>query len=874
MTPSSTYRLQLRPGFGLDAAAALIPYLRDLGVGWVYLSPILQAAGSEHGYDVVDPTTVDAARGGPEALARLADAAHEAGLGVLVDIVPNHLGVGDPAQNPWWWDVLLRGPSSAHAAAFDIDWDAGDGRVLLPILGEPLEEALAAEAIAVGPDGLARYGDHELPLAEGTAPSSATQDADLVRDVLARQHWAPIFWRRGDAELNYRRFFTIASLAGVRVEDPDVFDRAHGEILRWVGEGLVDGLRIDHPDGLADPRGYLERLGAAVAASPRWAAPPRALSDAAGEDQTPAASVYTVIEKILEPGEQLPPSWAALTAGTTGYDALAEIDRVLVDPAGRAGLDAIDADLRAETGAPPPAAYDTLVRDAKRAVAGTSLRAEVARLVRVAEASGIAAALGDATEDAIVELLAAFPVYRAYLPDGVDDLEQAVEDAASHRPDLAAAFGELAERMWAHPESEFTRRFMQTAGPVMAKGVEDRTFYRYTRLTSLTEVGGDPAEFGLDVPAFHAAASRRQADWPHTMTALSTHDTKRSEDVRARLAVLAEVPERWAGVLGELRQVASTGDGPFDNLLWQAVVGVWPAAPERLRAYAIKAARESGEHTSWTDPDPAFEERVSHVALAADGAADVLDAFVASIDAAGRSNALSAKLLQLAGPGVPDVYQGTELWDHSLVDPDNRRPVDFERRRRMLAALDAADAGAAAPPADGGSGVAGPGAVDGADESGAIDGVDERDVVDDASGGNGDDASGADGPGAVDGADTAGAEAYELPPVDATGMAKMLVTARTLRLRRDRPELFTGYAPVDAEGPASGHVVAFDRGGAIAVATRLPVGLAARGGWDDTSLILPPGTWRDVFTGTSFEGDAPVLLADLLATHPVALLAP
>jgi len=864
MIPASTYRLQLNARFGLDAAADLVPYLRDLGVGWVYLSPILQATdGSEHGYDVVDATRVDAARGGPEALQRFATAAHEAGLGVLVDIVPNHMGVGDPRQNAWWWDLLRRGRASRWATTFDVDWDAGDGRILLPILGAELEQVLAANEITVAPDGTARYFDHVLPLAEGTAPAHETSDAGEVGAVLARQHWMPIFWRRGDAELNYRRFFTVTSLAGVRVEDPAVFDATHAEVLRWLDAGLVDGLRLDHPDGLADPGAYIERLSRATLSGPRarrGVAPgapgvssrsarstteegssSRSLSEAAagGADETsslggggaaayiviepfdtPAApatqgpggaagrgaAAYIVIEKILEPGEELPATWAEWIAGTTGYDALAEIDRVLVDPAGEAELSAIDAGLRAETGLPPLARYADTVHEAKRDIAETALRAEVRRLRRMLPASDSAdLARATRTEDALTELLAAFPVYRAYLPDGDEYLAVATEDAARRRPELAAQIRALADRMRTDPHGAFTLRFMQTAGPVMAKGVEDRTFYRYSRLTSLTEVGGDPSLFAMDGDEFHAARARRQRDWPHTMTALSTHDTKRSADTRARIAVLAEIPHRWAEVLGHLRAIASTGDGPFDNLLWQAIVGVWPAAPDRLHEYAIKAAREAAQHTTWTDPAPRFEERVHELVLAAHGrAVALLNEFTDEIRGPGRSNALAACLLQLAGPGVPDVYQGTELWAHDLVDPDNRRPVDIGRRRRLLAELD-----------DG-----------------------------------------------------------WMPDIDDTGAVKLLLTSRVLRLRRNRPELFAGYTALRAEGSAADHVVAFARSGVIAVATRLPVGLVRGGGWRDTSITLPAtggDRWRDVLSGRVVTGGE-VRVAGLLHRYPVALL--
>lgn len=788
--PASTYRLQVRASFDLDAAASVTGYLHDLGVDWAYLSPILQAAsGSDHGYDVVDPTRVDADRGGPGGLERFVAAAREAGLGILADIVPNHQGVADPTENPWWWDVLTHGRASRHAHAFDIDWAHGAERVVLPVLGGTLDEVLGAGEIEVAPPaaddddfGTARYYDLVLPLAPGTAPLHATTDRLAVRDVLERQHWRVTSWRRDAEELNYRRFFTVTSLAGVRVELPDVFAASHGEILRWVREGLVDGLRIDHPDGLADPGGYLDALAAAVV-------------EARGAASTPAFPVY--VEKILEPGEELPGWWA--TDGTTGYDALGEIDRVLVDPAGAPALTALDERLRGG-----PVDWHDMIAGTKREIADTSQAAEVGRLIRCLP-DAVRADLGDdRARDAFAELLAAFPVYRAYLPAGRELLADAVATASARRPDLADALVVLAELV-ADTDAELSRRFMQTTGPVTAKGVEDRAFYRYTRLSSLTEVGGDPSWFALDVPGFHAAFTRRQASWPHALTALTTHDTKRSEDVRARLSVLAEIPDRWAAALDALRATASTGDGPLDALLWQAVIGAWsddPALPERLHAYAEKAAREGDVGTSWTDPDDAFEARVHGLVDAAfDAARPTVEALVADVVDAGRSNSLSAKLLQLAGPGVPDVYQGTELWDLSLVDPDNRRPVDVARRRALLARLD-----------DG-----------------------------------------------------------WMPSVDDTGAAKLLVVSRTLRLRRARPDLFTRYTPLPVVGAASAHAVAFDRGGAIAVATRLPVGLAARGGWGETAVMLPVGRWRDAFTGRELAGGAAPLTV-VLADLPVALL--
>jgi (1->4)-alpha-D-glucan 1-alpha-D-glucosylmutase len=782
--PVSTYRLQIRAAFDLDDAAEVTSYLRDLGADWAYLSPLLTAtSGSDHGYDVVDPSRVDPSRGGGAGLARFSAAARGEGLGILVDIVPNHMGVAEPAQNPWWWDVLRLGRESRHAAAFDIDWAFGDGRVRLPILGDETDAVIERGEIVVDRAGhVLRYFDHLLPLAPGSiddldpAGEARVSDPETVRAVLDRQHYELMLWRREASELNYRRFFAVSSLAGVRVEDPAVFDATHAEILRWVREGLVDGLRVDHPDGLAEPGAYLDRLAEAT------------------------GGVYVLVEKILEHSatahpETLPSWWA--TAGTTGYDAMAELDRLFVDPAGEAGLDALDARLRAETGLGAAHAWPDLIRGTKRMIADGILVSEVRRLVRTLP-EPVAGA-----EDALAELLACFPVYRAYLPVGRELLDVADAEAFARRPDLEDALLALVP-MLADPGLEVARRFPQTTGPVMAKGVEDTAFYRFTRLGSLTEVGGDPGVFALSADGFHAAFARRHAAWPASMTALSTHDTKRGEDVRARLSVLAEIPERWAEVLEEMRAVASTGHGPFDSLLWQAIVGSWPATPERLHAYAEKAAREAAEATTWWEPDAAFEERMHALVDAAFGPArPLVEAFVAEIAPPGWSNALSAKLLQLTGPGVPDVYQGSELWETSLVDPDNRRPVDFALRARMLADLDAGT----------------------------------------------------------------------LPGVDASGAAKLLVTSRALRLRRDRPGLFTRYTPIATAGDAAAHAVGFDRGGAVAVATRLPVGLAARGGWGDAVAMLPRGAHRDVLTGAVHEG-GPVPLASLLSRYPVALLVP
>lgn len=767
--PVSTYRLQIRRGFTLFDAAEQVPYLKSLGVDWVYLSPILTAEkGSDHGYDVTDPSAVDPERGGPEGLLALSHAAREHGMGVLVDIVPNHVGVATPIQNPWWWSLLKDGRESPYAEAFDVDWDLGGGKIRLPMLGS--DEDLDKLTIE---DGELRYYDHRFPLAPGTY-----SEGDSPQDVHSRQHYQLMGWRRADAELNYRRFFAVTTLAGIRVELPQVFEEAHAEIGRWFREELVDGLRVDHPDGLADPAGYL-----------RW------LKDLTG-------GAYVLVEKILEPGEVLPGDFAC--EGTTGYDALADVDRVFVDPAGAAALDALDASLR---GASEPADYAEMIRGTKRMIADGILRSEVLRLARlVPESHGLG--LDDAA-DALAEIIASFPVYRTYLPTGAEILKEACESAVEHRPELAVAVGTLLPLLL-DPANPIAVRFQQTSGMVMAKGVEDTAFYRYTRLGTLTEVGAEPTEFAVSPEEFHHRMRRRQDELPLSMTTMSTHDTKRSEDARARISVIAELPQEWTETLNSLRELAPIPDGPYENLLWQAVVGAWPASRERLQGYASKAAREAGNSTTWTEPNEEFEAAVT---AAVDAAFDdprvnkVLTDFVARIDAYAASNSLSAKLVQLTMPGVPDVYQGSEFWERSLTDPDNRRPVDFTLRQQELAKID----------------------------GGTL-------------------------------------------PAAGTEASKLLVTSRALRLRRDRPDLFQGYSPVTAVDAASAHLLAFSRGigngapGALTLATRLPAGLEAAGGWRDTAVELS-APMRDELTGTSY-GPGSVLVADLLGTYPVALLVP
>ena len=638
-----------------------------------------------------------------------------------------------------------------------------------------------------------RYFDHVLPVRPGT------QGLPL-QELLHAQHYRLADWHLAATDLNWRRFFDISSLIAIRVEDPAVFDATHEVILRLVGEGVIDGLRVDHPDGLADPRGYLRRLA----------------------ERT--GGLWVPVEKILSGPERLPADWPC--AGTTGYDALGMIGGLFLDPAGAAPLTVAYERLTAG-----PDRFAGVAEAAKRQEAGQDLAAEVARLARLAGGTGHPGLGGLSAADRVAvlaELLTAMPVYRAYVvpgepapPVSAGIVARAAATARPRLPErLHAALDAVADLVRGNgiQDARLIVEFQQVCGPVMAKGVEDTAFYRWSRMVALNEVGGDPDTFGISPEEFHGFAARLSRDWPATMTTLSTHDTKRQEDVRARLAVLAEIPQAWAaGVAGwQERAVAlASGAAPDPDtayLMWQTLVGAWPLDRERLTGYLRKAVREAKSRTSWTDPDPEYESQVltfAELVLDDDELTGQIGRFVAGLDGDARANALGAKLVQLTMPGVADTYQGCELAGLRLVDPDNREPADFARRRNLLAALDAGE-----PPA---------------------------------------------------GLDAA--------PLDA---AKLLVTSSALRLRREHPDWFAGdYRPLAAEGPAARHAVSYGRGGhAVTVVTRLPAGLRRRGGWAGTTLPLPhAGPWRDVLTGAPVPGARP-LLSELLQRLPVALLVP
>jgi (1->4)-alpha-D-glucan 1-alpha-D-glucosylmutase len=655
----STYRLQLRgpqsgQPFTLRDAENLVDYLDALGISHLYLSPVLTATGgSAHGYDVTDPTTVSAELGGPEALAALARAAVQRGMGLLVDIVPNHLGVDKPEQNPWWWDVLAKGRSSPYAEFFDIDWDLDpDGRIVLPVLGSDDDVAeLRLDGDSDTP--VLRLGDLAFPVAAGTGHGSGAHVHD-------RQHYRLVGWRNGVC--GYRRFFAVTSLAALRQEDPNVFNASHVEVKRWFDEALVDGVRVDHPDGLADPDGYLQRL--------------RTL---AGPD------AYIVIEKILAADEALEPTLPV--AGTTGYDVLREIGGVFVDPTGRRAL----AEL-AESAQFDPEAVPRLTTELKAAAATDTLGSELRRLRRaVVNATGTDHPL---LAESITVLLTNIGVYRCDYPGLSAIMSTAIAETVAARPDLAAPLVVVSAAL---EHSEPAVRLQQLCGAVTAKAVEDCLFYRDLVLVSLNEVGGEPQRFGVSAAECHHSTAVRAARWPTSMTALSTHDTKRGEDVRARIGVLSQVPALWAELVTRWQAQAPCPDAATALFLWQNIFGVWPVSGDvddtlrhRLHAYAEKAIREAHLHTSWLDPDTEFEAGVHHWldTVLDSPIADELSALVMQLDVHARSDALGQKLMALTVPGVADVYQGTELWEDSLVDPDNRRPVDFAQRRTALKSLE------------------------------------------------------------------------------------------------------------------------------------------------------------------------------------------
>jgi (1->4)-alpha-D-glucan 1-alpha-D-glucosylmutase len=678
-----TYRLQLTPDFGFDEAAAIAGYLARLGVSHVYLSPIARAApGSTHGYDVCDPTTLSSDLGGPQAYERLCDALATAGLGQILDIVPNHMAVA-LSQNRWLDDVLRNGPDSPYAAYFDLSWNEFQAEipyVELPFLGADYATALANGEIRLvtAEDGpRVAYGDLALPLRPGTEPSTTALTSEELDTLLGRQHYRLVDWRTANQRLSYRRFFDVASLIGLRAEDEATVGATHALPLELIRTGRADGLRIDHVDGLRDPDGYLRRL------------------------RTRAPQARIVVEKILGPQETLP-DWPV--DGTTGYDFLNRLNGLFVDPAGEQALSSLYAEFTGlDTG------YDAVLDESKRKVIQRLFGAELSQLTQLLGAVAGAQWHPEDCEAVLTEALVAFSVYRTYLqpgtqpsPEDVEVLEGATKRAAAKiDPRLQPLLETLREVLLLRREdeaaSELALRFQQLSGPVMAKGAEDTAFYAYNRLVSLNEVGGDPSRFSVSVNEFHAFCAETARRWPRTMLATATHDTKRGEDIRLRIDALSRIPEEWVAAVhrwAALNEAFRSNGLPDRNtayLFYQTLIGAWPLSLERVWAYMLKAVHEAKIHTSWRQQDAAYEtalQRFVAGALANDAFIADLEAFVIRVIELATPAVLAQTLLKLTAPGIPDIYQGCELLDLNLVDPDNRRPVDYALRREKLEAAE------------------------------------------------------------------------------------------------------------------------------------------------------------------------------------------
>jgi (1->4)-alpha-D-glucan 1-alpha-D-glucosylmutase len=876
-SPSSSYRLQLHGAFNFDDAARVAGYLKRLGISHVYCSPYLQAAaGSMHGYDVVDPQAVNAELGGEEGHSRFSSALEALNLGQLLDIVPNHMAASQ--ENKYWWDVLENGPSSRFAAWFDIDWNSAEvklqNKVLIPVLGDQYGRVLSAGEIKINYDGRSfqlRYFDNRFPLAPRSlaiplsvaaryvnapilgfiadslarlpAPDSTEEEVltarhrdktilyellervaseqagvaaaitravdelnaniDALDSLLNLQSYRLAYWRTADQELGYRRFFDVNSLIGVRVERPRVFVATHVRIMEWLKNGILDGVRVDHPDGLRDPELYFERLRAG---SPR---------------------AWIVAEKILEQEETLRAAWPI--DGTTGYDFLNACNTLLVYGQGLNELTEVYANFIGV-----PVQFDAMVHAKKLNVQHEALGSDVNRLAQLfVEICENNRDRRDYTRAeirrAIREVAASFSVYRTYVAPGRDEVTEedikqishAVAFAKTQRSDLSPDLCDficdvLTLRARGNLETEFLLRFQQFTSAVMAKGLEDTAFYCYNRMIGLNEVGGAPKCNGTTLDQFHAHCARIEADHPQTMNTLSTHDTKRSEDVRARLAVLTEIPGHWRSALNRWsrrNQRFKTGKLPDRNteyFLYQTLIGAWPISVDRLTAYMEKAVREAKEQTSWTQQNKEFEDALKlfiERILAAEDFVSELDAFVQKVLPPGRVNSLTQTLLKCTAPGVPDTYHGSEIWDLRLVDPDNRGPVDYELREAMLAELEAGR---------------------------SVDEIMER--------------------------------------MD-SGMPKLWILYKALHLRREKPEWFgreAAYIPLVVEGTNQAHLIAFSRGDSVAIlAPRWNIKLG--GGFGSTTVELPQGSWSNVFTGEKVNGGS-TRAQQLFGKFPVALL--
>ncbi len=811
--PRATYRLQFNKDFRLADALALVPYLHDLGISHIYASPLFKAAPhSTHGYDVCDYNQINPEIGTEQDLETLANVLHARKMGLIVDIVPNHMGIASP-ENRWWWDVLMHGKDSRFAKHFDIDWKPANkdmrGRVLVPLLGAEYEVVLHQgefQLLFEKQKFVLGYHEHRLPIAPKTTaklPADAealkafNSNAAALDRLIRQQHYRLAFHEHGNALLNYRRFFAVSSLAAVRVEEEAVFAATHALLGHWLKQGLADGLRVDHPDGLRDPAGYLKRL--------RLIAP----------------DAWIVVEKILQPGESLPASWPV--QGTTGYDFLNQLNGLFVDTSAETAMTSLYASFTGE-----PTDYPALLLEEKQAALKTLLAAELKRLTGLL--AKIAAQRAEAKifsreplQEALCSIIARFPVYRSYLndPDDPDDIavvklaiHLACEDRKDLPPELFAFIHAVLLKLPRTAAAQnFTARFQQLTGAVMAKGAEDTAFYCFNRFVSLNEVGGDPKRFGASPEELHEYLKRQNSSWPCTQLTTSTHDTKRAEDVRARLNTLSEIPDLWAqtvhrwSAINACHRENHSPDHNAEYHFYQMITGAWPMSEDRAQFYMEKAVREAGLHTSWANPDAHYEKAlrkfISETFRDPEFTTD-LEHFIRRLSDAAAINSLAQVLIKLTAPGVPDIYQGCELWDFSLVDPDNRRPVDFARRQNLL-------------------GTAGSMTAE---------------------------------------------KIWERRP---EGLPKLWLIQKALKLRaRIRNFHQLDYQPVFASGSQAGHLFVFSRGGRIiTIVQRLTLKL--NNDWQDTELALPDGKWLNEFTGEIYN--VKISPGHLFKKFPVALLA-
>jgi (1->4)-alpha-D-glucan 1-alpha-D-glucosylmutase len=853
----ATYRLQLHAGFPLSAARQVLGYLAEFGISHVYLSPCLQAVpGSQHGYDVVDPSKISDDLGGEAAWVQFVRAARELDLRILLDIVPNHMSASH--HNLWWDDVLQQGPFSSFADFFDIRIPQGQPFcVHLCSLGKPYGAALEAHELrieVVGGEPRVKHYENSWPLAPASWGELLADDAERcfgaldhlrsvavpgeeercayrrhaarARDVLAaaaksgrlqdaviglqddmphvdailrRQYYLLHGWKLSGELTNYRRFFDIDALIGIRAERPEVAAATHARIEQMIAKDEIDGVRVDHPDGLREPLQYFERLRRVL----------------------PNGRVY--IEKILENDERLKEGWPI--DGTVGYEFLAKVNRLWMDDQRADVLTATYADFTGHS-----VNFGQLVREKKRAILETTFAAShelfAEAALKIARAAWQTRDLSRRQlREALEKLITALPVYRTYrTADALDEedkriLLEALQSARIGSPEIDAAVFDFLAALFTKTnldaaEADFIAKWQQLTPAVMAKGVEDTMFYCYDRLVSGNEVGSQASLIGISADKFHEFCHYLSDRWPHNMMATSTHDNKRSEDVRARISILSEIPERWSEALHQWSQLNANAwqnrlpDRHAEYLLYQTLIGAWPIDHDRAWEYMLKACREAKISTSWHEPNTSFEEKIRGFVGGVFDSPDFiasLERFVEPLILPGRINSLAQTLIKLVAPGVPDFYQGTELWDLSLVDPDNRRPVDFARRAQLLKS-------------------------------------------------------------------TPQLRAVEVLADWESGLPKLWMTARVLRVRRERGEDFSAaakYQPLVAQGSHLGSLLAFRRGeNLIAVVPRFTMTLA--GDWGDTRLPLPGGSWRNCFTDERVQRE--VSPAGLFAFFPVALL--